>query len=214
MNNPSKKELFIWFVCSYRIIPILIISAIASLTMTSSFGLHGLFFYLLTILMASGFSYFFVHFLYVRAKKDIKEKFDGLNRELGKVDYWYWNKGSAIAVDIASQRIAVNRQHTFSPYVFDFKDIDEISTPIYEPLHMHSRDTSQFYATGVENARRDSMAAERTGLSIKLNSLEVPTVFVVMGEQDMEYWLRLFKKMQTGEAKVTASPMTLPSSQF
>jgi len=210
MNNPSKKELFIWFVCSYRIIPILIISAIASLTMTSSLGLHGFFFYILTIVLAASCSQVFVHFLYVRAKKDIDEKFDGLNKVLDKVDYWYWNKGSAIAVDIAAQRIAVNRQHTFSPYVFDFQDIEEIATPIYEPLHMHSGDTSQFYAMGVENARRDSMAAERTGLSIKLKSLEVPSVFVVMAVTDMDYWLRLFGQMQTGEAKGTTSPMVLP----
>ncbi|MGF1827201.1 hypothetical protein [Vibrio splendidus] len=225
MNIITKKELFIAFVTSHRIVVVLILAAIGSMYITNELDLGGGTFYFLFALFSLGVVYLYVHFFHKAVQGKIRQSYDALSGNLAKMDYWHWFNYSSIAVDVGAEQIAIIRQGEVSPIVFKLQDIREVSVSVYESNHVRSKtltygaagwnvsyDQSRSYSDAVENERRETLAADNTGIKIKLKSLQTPAIFVVLPESNIDYWMLLLENMTMKQANGTLKPTFLPAS--
>ena len=139
-----------------------------------------------------------------------------LMKSMPNPDYFNYGSGGGISIDIASKRIcyvdATNSKKPKDGYVFDLSKI--IGLEWYEPGR------TEFYSSGglangmqtdMNNDREKQRQAMATGLTLQLDDIHNPKLFLRMDYAEAERWGFLLQKFMKGTLAEQSQPVFYPT---
>ena len=131
-------------------------------------------------------------------------------------DYYNYGGGGGIAIDIKNQRIsyvdATNSKQPKDGYVFDLGKV--LSIEWFQPGR------TEFYSNGglsngmqtdMNNDREKQRQAMSTGLTLLLDDVQHPKLFLRMDYPEAERWGFLLQKFMKGTLSKQPSPVFYPT---
>jgi hypothetical protein len=150
-------------------------------------------------------------------RKAVNSSLEFLSDSLPRIDYWPVTPGVGIAVDLNAGKVALRgrcERKRLSKTV-DLKEIRDVSamSKEYEEVRIIGRSSSSERADILkDNIEQAAKASKDTGLTVCLDDLQTPQIFVQLDYSAAERWLFLFEKIQNGSAQSQDSPIELKAA--